>query len=199
MLITNVKDWEDANKRIFKRKKIDIDPSTRLTTCGGLDSKIFSWEALAGTNENSNLIIGKYCSIALEVKFFLGGNHRMDRVSTWIHPSVEDDNLRSSGDITIGNDVWIGYNATIMSGVTIEDGAVIAANSTVVKDVPPYSIVGGNPAKHIKYRFSKEDIDFLLKEKWWNWPPEKIQEYKDALFKNEFSKPFRHQQLSKTN
>lgn len=183
-----LKDAEAANKTIFKRKKIDIDPSTRLTTSQGLDSIVFYWESIGGSDENSNLIIGKYCSIALEVKFFLGGNHRMDRVSTWIHPSVEDDNLRSSGNITIGNDVWIGYNATIMSGVTIGDGAVIAANSTVVKDVPPYSITGGNPAKHIKHRFSKEDIDFLLKEKWWNWSPEKIQKNKDLLFKSKFSK-----------
>jgi virginiamycin A acetyltransferase len=78
------------------------------------------------------------------------------------------------GDINIGNDVWIGYNATIMAGVSIGDGSIIAANSTVVKDVEPYSIVGGNPAKEIKKRFSKDDISKLLALKWWDWDIEKI-------------------------
>jgi virginiamycin A acetyltransferase len=78
------------------------------------------------------------------------------------------------GDINIGNDVWIGYNATIMAGVTVGDGAIIATNSTVIKDVAPYTIIGGNPATEIKKRFSDNVIERLLKLQWWNWEIEKI-------------------------
>ena len=87
---------------------------------------------------------------------------------------MEGKKYPGKGDIHIGNDVWIGYNATIMAGVTIGDGAVIATNSTVIKDVEPYSIVGGNPAREIKKRFSDEIIKKLLELKWWNWEIEQI-------------------------
>jgi serine acetyltransferase len=83
------------------------------------------------------------------------------------HPSCK-------GDIIIGNDVWIGAKATIMSGITIGDGAIIAAGSVVVKDVEPYSMVGGNPAKHLKFRFTEKQIDSLLKISWWNWTEDRI-------------------------
>ena len=83
------------------------------------------------------------------------------------HPSCK-------GDITIGNDVWIGAKATIMSGITIGDGAIIAAGSVVVKDVEPYSMVGGNPAKHLKFRFTEKQIMSLLKISWWNWTEDRI-------------------------
>ena len=91
----------------------------------------------------------------------------------------------NKGDINIGNDVWIGYNATIMAGVTIGDGAIIATNSTVIKDVEPYSIVGGNPAQEIKKRFSKEVITKLLELKWWDWDIEKITRNLQHLTANE--------------
>jgi virginiamycin A acetyltransferase len=87
---------------------------------------------------------------------------------------MEGKSYPQKGDINIGNDVWIGYNATIMAGVTIGDAAIIATNATVIKDVEPYSIVGGNPAKEIKKRFSEETISKLLEIKWWNWDIEKI-------------------------
>ena len=87
----------------------------------------------------------------------------------------------TNGDIVIGNDVWISENVTILSGVNIGDGAIIANNSHVVKDVEPYSLVGGNPAKFIKYRFTKEQIDKLLKIKWWNWSDEKINKFTPLL------------------
>jgi virginiamycin A acetyltransferase len=90
------------------------------------------------------------------------------------HPSTK-------GDVTIGNDVWIGANVTVMSGINIGDGAVIANNSHVVKNVEPYSIVGGNPAKFIKYRFTPEQIEKLLEIKWWNWDDEKINKYAPLL------------------
>ncbi|SFD25017.1 CatB-related O-acetyltransferase [Flavobacterium phragmitis] len=130
-----------------------------------------------------DVTIGSFCSIAIGLKLFLGGNHRADWITTYpfghIHQDVFDKFLgnghpATNGGITIGNDVWISSNVTIMSGVTIGDGAIIAANSHVVKNVEPYSIVGGNPAKFIKYRFSKEQIDELLKIKWWEWDDEKI-------------------------
>lgn len=129
------------------------------------------------------LIIGKFCMIASDVKFIMNGaNHLTEAVSAypfaifggdWVG-AMEGKTYPNKGDINIGNDVWVGFNATIMAGVTVGDGAIIAANSTVVKDVAPYSIVGGNPAKEIRKRFSEDDISQLLEIKWWNWDIKKI-------------------------
>jgi len=135
--------------------------------------------------EGSSLHIGAFCSIADRVQIFLGGNHRTDWLSTFPfgHLFLDDFDCKkpqgqpvSRGDVIIGNDVWIGSGATIMSGVTIGDGAVIAANSTVVKDVPPYYIVGGNPATLIKARFSPAIVELLLKLQWWDLPNDQIRE-----------------------
>lgn len=129
------------------------------------------------------LIIGKFCMIASDVKFIMNGaNHLTKAITTYPFAifgnewenAMEGKEYPSKGDINIGNDVWIGYNSTIMAGVTIGDGAIIATNSTIVKDVKPYTIVGGNPAKEIKKRFSNEIIERLLILKWWNWDIEKI-------------------------
>lgn len=148
-------------------------------------SPTFYWH-----HPNSTFICGKFCSIAENVKFYMGGNHRTDWVTTFafghIHKHVFDTfngegHPSTKGNIIIGNDVWIGANTTIMSGITVGDGAVIANNSHVVKNVEPYSLVGGNPAKFIKYRFSKEQIDALLEIKWWDWPDEKINKYLPLL------------------
>lgn len=129
------------------------------------------------------LIIGKFCMIASDVKFIMNGaNHLSEAISAypftifgkgWSH-AMENRQYPNKGDVIVGNDVWIGYNATIMAGVKIGDGAIIAANSTVVKDVEPYSIVGGNPAMEIKKRFSGNTIQRLLEIKWWDWDPERI-------------------------
>lgn len=125
------------------------------------------------------LIIGKFCAIAEGIKFIMNGaNHRMDGITTYpfnifeggwekVTPAIGQ--LPFKGDTVIGNDVWLGQNVTIMPGVKIGDGAVIAANSTVVKNVEPYAIHGGNPAKFIRKRFSDDKIEFLLKLQWWNW------------------------------
>lgn len=135
---------------------------------------------------DANLIIGNFCSISQNVKIFLGGNHRIDWVTTYpfghVNTNIFDTfngngHPTTKGNVVIGNDVWIGENATILSGVTIGDGAVIANNSHVVKNVEPYSIVGGNPAKFIKYRFSREQIEKLLQIQWWNWSDEKINKF----------------------
>ncbi|HSH20117.1 MAG TPA: CatB-related O-acetyltransferase [Draconibacterium sp.] len=129
------------------------------------------------------LIIGKFCMIASDVTFIMnGGNHLTDAISAypftifgedWAN-AMEGKTFPTKGDTIIGNDVWIGHKATIMPGIKVGDGAVIATNSTVVRDVEPYSIVGGNPAKQIKKRFSDEQFSKLLKLKWWDWEIDKI-------------------------
>jgi len=135
--------------------------------------------------EGTTLIIGKFCSIAKDVNIFLGGNHRVDWISTYPFKALSDTFSKaknilghptSRGDVKIGNDVWIGRGATIMSGIEIGDGAVIGAYAVVTKDVKPYEIVAGNPARFIKKRFDEKTIDQLLKIKWWNWDIEKINE-----------------------
>jgi acetyltransferase-like isoleucine patch superfamily enzyme len=142
------------------------------------------------SNDNAKLTVGNFCSIANGVNIYLGGNHRTDWVTTYpfghIYKDVFDKfdgtgHPTTKGDVIIGNDVWIGANATIMSGVTIGDGAVIANNSHVVKNVEPYSLVGGNPAKFIKYRFTPEQIEKLLEIKWWNWEDVKINKFTPLL------------------
>lgn len=131
------------------------------------------------------LVIGKFCSIACGAKFlFNSANHTLRSLSTYIFPVLFEewglDVVRipeawdNRGDIVIGNDVWIGYDAVVLAGVTVGDGAIIAARAVVTKDVPPYTIVGGVPARPIRRRFSDSEIDQLLELKWWDWPEEKI-------------------------
>ena len=133
------------------------------------------------------LVIGKFCSIACRAKFlFNSANHTLSSLSTYPFPIFFDEwGLEKSdvgaawdrkGDIVIGNDVWIGYEAVILAGVTIGDGAVIGARAVVTKDVPPYAIVGGVPARVIRSRFTEETVKALLRLKWWDWPAERIQE-----------------------
>lgn len=131
------------------------------------------------------LIIGKFCSIACGTKFLFNcANHTLKSLSTYTFPlfyeewELEKSNITTAwdnkGDIVIGNDVWIGYEAVIMAGVHIGDGAIIAARAVVTKDVPPYTIVGGTPAKEIRKRFDAEVIEQLLILKWWDWSTDKI-------------------------
>jgi len=143
------------------------------------------------------LIIGKFCMIASDVKFIMNGaNHLTDALSTYPFAifgngwenAMDGKVYPKKGNITIGNDIWIGYNATIMAGVTIGDGAIIATNATVTKDVAPYTIVGGNPAKEIRKRFSEDVIAKLLELKWWNWDIEKITKHVQNLTDNNIEK-----------
>ena len=131
------------------------------------------------------LIIGKFCSIACGTKFLFNcANHTLKSLSTYTFPlfyeewELEKSNITTAwdnkGDIVIGNDVWIGYEAVIMAGVHIGDGAIIAARAVVTKDVPPYTIVGGTPAIEIRKRFDAEVIEQLLIQKWWDWSTDKI-------------------------
>ena len=132
------------------------------------------------------LIIGKFCSIACGARFlFTSANHTMKSLSTYTFPlffeewGLNKEQVASAwdnkGDIVIGNDVWIGYEAVILSGVHIGDGAIIGTRAVVTKDVPPYSIVGGVPAKEIRKRFDEETITKLQQIAWWNWTFDKIQ------------------------
>ncbi|MCE2027306.1 Vat family streptogramin A O-acetyltransferase [Sessilibacter corallicola] len=132
------------------------------------------------------LIIGKFCAIATNVKFIMNGaNHQTNGVSTypfyifgngWEKAMPKEGDLPYKGDTVIGNDVWIGYETTIMPGVKIGNGAIIATKSVVTKDVPDYAVVGGNPAEIIKYRFDEATIEKLLKMAWWDWSVEEISE-----------------------
>ena len=129
------------------------------------------------------LIIGKFCMIASGVTFIMNGaNHLTNAITSYPFAIFGEDwknamdgkTYPSKGDTIIGNDVWLGYQATIMPGITIGDGAIIATNSTVTRNVEPYTVVGGNPAKEIKKRFPKEKVDQLLAMQWWNWDIKRI-------------------------
>jgi len=152
--------------------------------------RILSWD------EGTRLKIGKFCSIAGEVIVFLGGNHRTDWVTTYPFSDFVDEwpeakhmvgHPASKGDVVIGNDVWIGVGAVIMSGVTIGDGAAIAARAVVTRDVEPYCIVGGNPSRLIRKRFDDETIRALLEIRWWDWPVDRIKENMAILMSNNVS------------
>lgn len=133
---------------------------------------------------HDRLIIGKFCQIATGVRFIMNGsNHAMHGITTypfkvfghaWATAPMD---VTSKGDTVVGNDVWIGNSATIMQGVKIGDGAIVGTNSLVTKNVDPYTVVGGNPAKLIRKRFDDDTIAFLLKLRWWDWPPNKITDH----------------------
>lgn len=145
------------------------------------------------------LIIGKFCSIACGSKFlFNSANHTLKPLANYTFPlffeewGLDKKDVASAwdnkGDITIGNDVWIGYEAVIMSGVHIGDGAIIASRAVVTKDVPPYTIVGGTPAKEIRLRFDADTIARLQELQWWNWPIEKIRSNLPLIMNGEIDK-----------
>ena len=130
------------------------------------------------------LHMGKFCAIASGIEFVMNGaNHRMDSITTypfnimgggWEKTTPTLNDLPLKGDTIVGNDVWIGQNVTVMPGMQIGDGAIIAANSVVTNNIPAYHVAGGNPIRVIKKRFDDELISYLLELKWWDWSPEKI-------------------------
>lgn len=130
--------------------------------------------------EGATLHIGAYTSIAEQVEIFLGGHHRSEWITTYPFPAMVDEAADipgyafSRGDVVIGSDVWLCTGAVILSGVTVGDGAVVAAGAVVSRDVAPYSIVAGNPARHIRWRFPEPAREALLAEKWWDWPEDEV-------------------------
>ncbi|MET4613307.1 acetyltransferase-like isoleucine patch superfamily enzyme [Rhodococcus sp. PvR044] len=143
---------------------------------------------LTFTHDPTRLRIGSYCSIADGTTIVLGGQHPTDEVTTYpfrimlqLPGAGEDRHPLPKGDIVIGSDVWIGAGVTILSGVDIGHGAILGAGAVVSKDVPPYAIVGGNPARLIRKRYDDQTIDKLLQICWWEWPQEKIVENLELL------------------
>lgn len=131
--------------------------------------------------ESERIEIGSFCSIAASVTIFAGGEHNCNWVTTYplrivlgLPLAGEDGHPRTKGDTVIGNDVWIGYGASVLSGVRVGHGAVIGAHSLVAKDVPPYAVVAGNPARLVRFRFDEGTIEHLLRIRWWDWPIQKI-------------------------
>jgi hypothetical protein len=145
--------------------------------------KILSWRT------DDKLFVGKFCMFAHDVIILAGGEHDPSRVTCYpmrkgvaFEKSKGDLDSESKGSVIIGNDVWVGAGAIILSGVKIGDGAIVAAGAVVTKDVPPYSIVGGNPAKLIRYRFSEDQIAKLLSIRWWNWSEDRIRANIDSFY-----------------
>ncbi|WP_113153450.1 type B chloramphenicol O-acetyltransferase [Nitratireductor sp. OM-1] len=157
---------------------------------------------LRDRDDVDRLVIGSFCSIGTGAAFMMAGNqgHRNDWVTTFpfFYMSEEPafaearDGYVPAGDTVVGNDVWIGAEAIIMPGVRIGDGAMIGSRAVVTKDVPPYTIVGGNPARPIRRRFSDEQIAMLLEMRWWDWPLEAIRDAMEYLCSGDVAGPHRH-------
>lgn len=157
---------------------------------------------MADRNDVDKLIIGSFCSIGTGAAFIMAGNqgHRNDWVTTFPffymneEPAFADarDAFRPAGDTVVGSDVWIGSEAMIMPGIRIGHGAVVGSRALVTKDVEPYTIIGGNPAKPIRKRFSDEDIAMLLEMAWWDWPLEQIKEAMKLLCSADIAALHRH-------
>ena len=170
-------------KHVVTRKNISIGDYTYYDDPDGAEDfeahVTYHYEFLG-----DRLVIGKFCAIARGITFIMNGaNHRMNSVTTYpfnimghgwekCTPTLED--LPFKGDTVVGNDVWIGQDVTVMPGVHIGDGAIIAAESVVTRDIPPYHVAGGNPCRVIRKRFDDALIDYLLALKWWDWDAEKI-------------------------
>lgn len=182
--------------RLDPSREVTLPPGTRLDARPDLrqyDIGRFSWGHVTVSNRSpgARFSMGQFCSLAYGCHVLLGGEHRADFVSTYRFPAYEpfreafsDPGLETStsrGDVLIGNDVWIGHQSLIMSGVEVGDGAVVGAGSVVRRSVPPYAIVAGNPARVLGFRFPPEQIEALLRIRWWDWPVEKIMEHLPLL------------------
>jgi hypothetical protein len=143
---------------------------------------------IAGLSPDAPLVVGKYCSIGLDAWFFSKADHPLDIVSTYPfrtmiwRPNDGNQDAVTKGGITLGNDVWIGARANIMSGVTIGNGAVVACGAVVTKNVPAYALVGGNPAQIIRHRFTADQIKNLLEINWWDWSDDKIRKFEPYFY-----------------
>jgi acetyltransferase-like isoleucine patch superfamily enzyme len=140
------------------------------------------------TGDTGRVIIGNFASVAPDADFYVGGLHRTEWVSQYglramlaLPGAHEDGFTHGRGDIVVGSDTWVTNGVTVMSGVTIGDGAVVGTKAVVAKDVRPYAVVVGNPAREIRRRFSDEQVDALLRIRWWDWPTEKVKEHVELL------------------
>lgn len=185
---------QPGNPRIVYLKNVVRDPNIQVGDYTYYDDPIdpegFERNVLYHFDFiGDKLIIGKFCSIAQGATFIMnGGNHRTDWLTNYPFPifgqgweHAMPDTWPNKGDTVIGNDVWIGNGAVFMPGVNVGDGAIIASRSVVTKDVPPYAVVGGNPARHIRYRFDDDAVQTLLDIQWWNWPIDTISTKLQAL------------------
>ena len=151
--------------------------------------------------EGTTLKIGAYCSIARNVEIFLGANHRIDWISSYPFPAFIEEARHiknysvSRGDVIIGSDVWICANCTILSGVTIGHGAVIASGTVISRDVEPYAVMAGNPAKQIKWRFEEPIRSALLKSSWWDWSEDEIKQNVNKLCSSNIKEFLEYAQL----
>ena len=170
-------DWMKRKKRKPKSPFTRDNPAYARYTIGEYTygtPRVISWD------RSEQLTIGRYCSIASEVVILLGGEHRLDWLSTYPFNKMFETAKTlsgqpvSKGPVSIGHDVWIGHGAQIFSGVTVGNGAVIGGGAVVARDVPPYAIVAGNPARVIRYRFDEAQIALLQSIAWWDWPAEKV-------------------------
>ena len=171
------------------KQLLSLNPKLSMYSIGKFSYGDPAPTVLAG-NPQATLRIGNFCSIAANVTILLGSEHRPDWVTTYPFNMILDEfreikgHPATRGSVKIGNDVWIGMNATILNGVNIADGAVIGACSVVTKDVEPYTIVAGNPARVIRERFDQETINKLLRIKWWDWSIERVKENMPLLLSN---------------
>ncbi len=177
-------------------------PGTRLDERGDLSEYEigrYSWGHLNVTSRGpgTSLSIGQFCSFAFGTHVILGGEHRSDFVTTYrfgayepfkqTHPHLAEHSSVTKGAVSIGNDVWLGHQTLVLSGVTIGDGVITGAGSVLRHDVPPYAIVAGNPARVAGFRFPPEQIEALLAIKWWDWPIERISQHLDLLMSDDIS------------
>jgi acetyltransferase-like isoleucine patch superfamily enzyme len=193
--------------RTFARRALgpteqQLPPATRLDERADLaeyDIGRFSWGHLTVSSRSpgTSLRVGQFCSFAYGAHVILGGEHRADYVSTYrfpAYPPFKDDHQHlaedtsvSRGAVTIGNDVWLGHQCLVLSGVTIGDGAIIGAGSVVRHDIAPYAVVAGNPARVAGFRFPPEQIEALLDIKWWDWPVDRIRSHVGDLMSEDIS------------
>lgn len=176
-----------------RARRLDERPDLKAFDVGR-----YSWGHLVLTNRTpgSVLTIGQFCSFAYGTRIVLGGEHHADWVTTYRFTAYEPfrdlygkpDATVTGGHVTIGNDVWTGHDALILSGVTIGDGAVIGAGSVVRQDIPPYAIVAGNPARVAGFRFQPEQIEALRRIAWWDWSEERIVQSLDLMLSEDIQK-----------
>ncbi|RME56127.1 antibiotic acetyltransferase [Candidatus Parcubacteria bacterium] len=180
---------EKVRERLAERKRLKnlSFPLKRPVVKVG-HGTYFNHATVYAWHEDDIFEVGSYCSIADDVVFLLGGEHFKDHVTTWpwydfLDKAKGDRQLKntSKGQVKVGNDVWVGHGALILSGVELATGTVVGAGAVVTKSTPPYAVVAGNPAKIIKFRFDQETIEGLLASRWWKMKPEELSKLYDLM------------------